>query len=143
MNGVNASSVASSPSALSARCGAVLARLGDYLELTKPRIVVLELCVAAAAAHVAAPHSLSGWTLISALAATALVAGSASIANQWLERNNDGRMRRTADRPLVAGRVTSLEAICLSFLTLAAGTAWLAMKINWVTAVLGLASWVI
>lgn len=143
MNGFNSTSVASSPSAVNARWSALLSRLGDYLELTKPRIVVLELCVAAAAAHVAAPHSLSAWTLLAALAATALVAGSASVANQWLEREVDGRMRRTAERPLVAGRVSSAEAIVLSLVGVVAGTSWLAWQINLLTAALGFASWVI
>ena len=47
-----------------------------------------------------------------ALLGTALVAASASIANQWWEREIDARMPRTADRPLPAGRVSSAEALC-------------------------------
>jgi len=61
---------------------AIASRLGDYLELTKPRIVVLELIVAGAAARIASPHALHVWTVVQALAATALVAASASMANQ-------------------------------------------------------------
>ena len=41
------------------RQSAVLTRLADYLELTKPRIVVLELIVAGAAACLAMPHGLN------------------------------------------------------------------------------------
>ncbi len=142
MSTANTASGVSARTTASARWNAAVARLGDYLELTKPRIVVLELCVAAAAAHVAAPHSLAAWTLVNALAATALVAGSASIANQWLEREVDRRMRRTAGRPLAAGRVTGAESVALSLASLAAGSAWLLFQVNWLTAALGLASWV-
>lgn len=142
MSSVNPISAAATHPAVEAQGSAIFARFADYLELTKPRIVVLELCVAAAAAHVAAPRSLSAWTLLAALAATALVAGSASIANQFLERDVDSRMRRTAGRPLVAGRVSGVEAIVLSLVALAVGTAWLGLQINWLTAVLGVASWV-
>jgi protoheme IX farnesyltransferase len=119
------------------------ARLSDYLELTKPRIVVLELFVAAAIAHLAAPHGLDVWTVLHALAGTALVASSASIANQWLERNIDRRMRRTADRPCAAGRVSSAEAVALSLGALVVGFSWLLLRVNGLTAALGLASWIL
>ncbi|QDT75018.1 heme o synthase [Lacipirellula limnantheis] len=121
---------------------AVASRFSDYLELTKPRIVVLELIVAGAAAALASPQGLNVPVVIQALAATALVAGSASIANQWLERRIDLRMRRTANRPLPAGRVSSAEAIVLCVATLAAGVAWLGLQVNWTTAILGVASWI-
>jgi protoheme IX farnesyltransferase len=121
---------------------AVVSRLSDYLELTKPRIVVLELIVAGAAAALASPQGMNVPVVIQALAATALVAGSASIANQWLERRIDLRMRRTANRPLPAGRVSSVEALILSAVTLIAGVAWLGVQVNWTTALLGIASWI-
>jgi protoheme IX farnesyltransferase len=121
----------------------IVARLGDYLELTKPRIVVLELFVAAAVAHLAAPHSLDAVTVLHALAGTALVAASASIANHWLERRIDARMRRTADRPCASGRVSTLEAVTLSIVALAAGLVWLVWRVNLLTAALGLASWIL
>ncbi|BBO35024.1 heme o synthase [Lacipirellula parvula] len=121
---------------------AVVSRLSDYLELTKPRIVVLELIVAGAAAALASPQGMNVPVVIQALAATALVAGSASIANQWLERRIDLRMRRTANRPLPAGRVTNAEALILSAVTLIAGVAWLGVQVNWTTALLGVASWI-
>ena len=121
---------------------AVVSRLSDYLELTKPRIVVLELIVAGAAAALASPQGLNVPVVIQALAATALVAGSASIANQWLERRIDLRMRRTASRPLPAGRVSSAEAIVLCIATLTVGVGWLGWRVNGTTALLGVASWI-
>jgi protoheme IX farnesyltransferase len=121
----------------------VYARLADYLELTKPRIIVLELIVAAAAACLAMPRGLEATAVINALFGTALVAASASIANQWWERAGDARMPRTANRPLPAGRVTSLEALVLTTVMLAVGLVWLIAKVNLLTAALGLASWIL
>lgn len=122
---------------------AVAARLVDYLELTKPRIVLLELIVASAAACLAAPHTLDMRVLLFALAGTGLVAASACIANQWWERTGDAHMPRTAERPLPAGRVSSSEAIWLSLIALLVGTALLVLQVNWLTAALGLASWIV
>ncbi len=121
----------------------VLTRLSDYLELTKPKIVVLELIVAAAAACLAMPRGLDPVAVMHALFGTALVAASASIVNQWWERESDALMPRTANRPLPAGRVTSAEAIVFATLTLVVGLAWLVLRVNLLTAGLGLASWII
>ena len=119
------------------------ARVCDYITLAKPRIVILELFVAATAACLASPHGVDALTVSHALAATALIAGSASIANQWIERRRDSRMPRTADRPCAAGRVNGWEVGLLSLPALAVGVCWLAMRVNGVTAALGVASWVI
>jgi len=120
-----------------------LTRLADYLELTKPRIVVLELIVAGAAACLAMPRGLDAIAVMHALFGTALIAASASIANQWWERANDARMPRTASRPLPTGRVSSAEAIVLATFTLTVGLAWLIFRVNLLTATLGLTSWII
>ena len=125
------------------RHASIAVRLSDYLELTKPRIVVLELIVATAAACLAAPHSLELTLVFHALWGTALVAASASIANQWWERDIDARMRRTANRPLPAGKVTSVETLLLSTVTLVVGAGWLLWKVNVLTAVLGVACWIL
>jgi protoheme IX farnesyltransferase len=121
----------------------MFARLSYYLELTKPRIVVLELFVAAAIAHLAAPHTLDAITVLHALAGTALVAASASIANHWMERRIDTRMRRTADRPCASGRVSTAEALTLAAVALPVGLVWLAWRVNLLTSMLGLTSWLL
>ena len=123
------------------RVAAIAARVGDYVELTKPRIVLLELIVASVAACLAAPHALDFTTLLHALAATACVAASASVANQLLEKRVDAQMPRTVDRPLPAGRVSSAEAVVLAAFGLIGGIAWLALRVNLLTAALGWACW--
>jgi protoheme IX farnesyltransferase len=109
---------------------AVLGRLRDYVELTKPRIAVLELVVVATAGLVATWGQPDPLLLVHAMVGTLLVAASASAANQWLERRRDLRMARTADRPLPAGRLLPTEAAAFSLATLLAGALYLAIFVN-------------
>ena len=114
------------------------ARLGDYLELTKPKIALMELATVATAALLAGLHA---WTLLHALAGIALVAASASALNQWAERTIDRRMPRTADRPLPAGRLTAAEVLTFGVAACVAGAIYLAVLVNVLTAALAVLSW--
>lgn len=110
----------------------VLSLALDYIELTKPRIAVLVLVVVVASAVMAVwttGVAVSGWAVFHACLGTLLVAGSASAANQWLEVRRDARMNRTADRPLPAGRISSLGALTFAALTLSAGLTYLALAL--------------
>ena len=109
---------------------AALSRLGDYIELTKPRIAVLELVVVLTAGVVATWGQPEPLLLANAMLGTLLVAASASAANQWLERRQDARMVRTGMRPLPAGRLSSREAIIFSAACLVAGSLQLALLVN-------------
>jgi len=126
--------------ALEKRRSAVLSRGLDYLELTKPKIAVLELVTVAAAALLA---GLDGRLLLHALVGTTLVASSASALNQWWERQRDCFMRRTANRPLPAGRLTAGEVLLFGAVTVVLGVAYLAVLVNPLTAILGAFSWVL
>lgn len=117
----------------------LVARLIDYIELTKPRIAILELVTLSVAAMLA---GLDGWLLVHALFGTALVAASASAFNQWLERHSDAQMPRTAGRPLPAGRLGSFEVVLFGLITLLAGVAYLALKVNLLTSGIGLLTWI-
>jgi protoheme IX farnesyltransferase len=86
-------------------------RLADYVELTKPRIAVMVLVTVAAGYLMAAGTNAQLVPLIHTLVGTALVAGAASAWNMWIERESDGRMRRTANRPLPAGRLHHMEVV--------------------------------
>jgi protoheme IX farnesyltransferase len=120
-----------------------LARAGDFLTLTKPRIAALEL-VAVAVAAVAAGGALDNpWPLIHALIGTALVAASASAWNQWLEQDLDSLMPRTADRPLPMGRISESEAIAFGGISLVVGIGYLWLLTNAVVALLALLTWVL
>ena len=120
---------------------AALARVADYIELTKPRIAIMELVVVLAAAVVATWGQPNPWIMLQALIGTLLVAASASAANQWLERHRDARMPRTAERPLPAGRLTSWEALGFSAITLLVGCCWLATFTSWQATFWAAATW--
>jgi len=117
-------------------------RFWDYLELTKPKIAVLELVTVAVAAFVAAWGMPDVRLLCGALLGTALVASGASAWNQWLERETDARMERTADRPLPSGRMSTREVLWFGSLSTIAGVGYLALAVNLLTAALALATWV-
>jgi len=122
---------------------AVIGRFADYLELTKPKIAVLELVVVLAAGVVATWGQPDPMLLLSAMLGTLVVAASASAANQWLEVRQDSRMARTSSRPLPAGRLSSREALLFSAICLIAGGAQLVWFVNLQCAFWALATWVI
>ncbi|MGC8640366.1 MAG: heme o synthase [Isosphaeraceae bacterium] len=89
---------------------AALGKAAAYFSLTKPRIVVMVLITVGVGFILGARGSAHPATLSLTLFGTALVAGSASALNQWMERARDARMRRTANRPLPTRRVTPAGA---------------------------------
>jgi heme o synthase len=120
-----------------------LARIADYVELTKPRIVALELVTIIVAAHLASPWGIDRWVLVHTVLGAALVAASAGAMNQWWERATDARMARTFRRPLPAGRLSSRQVMLFGAATLAAGTIELAWFVSRPTAGIALATWLI
>jgi protoheme IX farnesyltransferase len=122
---------------------ALFSRVLDYVELTKPRIAVLELVVVAAACFVATWGQPNPAVVLQAMLGTLLVACSASAANQWLERVADARMARTASRPLPAGRLTGAEVLAFSALTLLIGGLQLALVVNVSCAGWALLTWIV
>lgn len=118
-------------------------RAADYIELTKPRIIVLELVTVIVAAHLAAPWGINSWVLLHTVIGAALVAASAGALNQWWEQATDARMVRTADRPLPTGRLNTAEVVIFGALTLISGFTQLAWLVNSTTALVALATWLI
>ncbi|MBI2478851.1 MAG: UbiA family prenyltransferase, partial [Planctomycetia bacterium] len=104
-----------------------LARVADYIELTKPRIGVLVLVTVAISYCCARWGQPEPWAMVHAMLGTLLVASSASALNQFLERRLDLRMDRTADRPLPAGRLSIAEVITFAVVTIVAGEVYLAL----------------
>ncbi len=143
MTRVSTSTIKGRPLTISNHHGRLGIRLRDYLELIKPRIVALELVTVAAAAYVASPRDLNVWLLVHALVGAGLVAASAGAINQWLEREADSRMQRTANRPLPQGRLSKGEVLLFGAVTLFVGTLQLALLVNPVAAGLGLATWLV
>jgi protoheme IX farnesyltransferase len=73
--------------------------------------------------------------LVATLLGTSLVAGGAGALNQWLERERDAKMRRTAGRALPSGRLAASEAVVFGTLLIAAGSAILLVGANWLAGI--------
>ncbi|MEQ7874222.1 heme o synthase [Sphingomonas sp. ASV193] len=82
----------------------------DLFALTKPKVMRLVLYTAAAGL-LAAPVPLHPVLAFTALLCIALGAGGAGALNMWYEAELDAKMRRTAGRPLPAGRVDRQTAL--------------------------------
>lgn len=115
---------------------ALAARLADYLVLTKPRISLLVLLTVSAGFALGNAGLAQAGVLPHALLGIALVAAASSALNQLLERDSDERMRRTANRPLPAGRLSPREVLLFGLVSGAFGTLYLATFVNWLTATL-------
>ena len=118
----------------------------DYGELIKLRVTTLIVMTAWCGYYFGAlkagVSSLS-WGLFHALLGIALVAGGTAALNEVLEREIDGRMRRTAQRPLPAGRMSLLHAAIAGVLMTIGGALYLGLALNPLTGWLSLATSVI
>ena len=114
----------------------------DYLEMCKPRVVLLMLLCTLVGMFLATDGAVPWQTIIFGITGVALVAGSAAALNHLVDANVDARMARTRNRPLAQGRVTNLQGAVFVAATGIGGMAVLAVMINPLTAWLNLASWV-
>ena len=108
----------------------------DYLELSKSRIVLMVL-ISTAAGFLFAPGAVDPLLMLHTLVGTALVAAGTNALNQYVERDHDAKMHRTRMRPLPAGRITPRAALLFSSAIAIAGTLYLGLAVNWLTAILG------
>jgi len=90
--------------------------------------------------YLAAQGAVNGWLLFHTLMGTLLVASGTGTLNQFLERHTDALMRRTANRPLPAGRLAPAEAFWFGILLSVGGGAELWIAANPFTSALALAT---
>ena len=114
----------------------------DYLEMTKPRVVLLMLLCAVVGMFLAAPGMVALDVLVYGLVGIALVAGSAAVVNHIADAEIDARMARTRNRPAATGRIGLASGLTFSAVTGIAGMLVLFFLVNPLTAWLNLASWV-
>ena len=114
----------------------------DYLEMCKPRVVVLMLLCAVVGMFLATPGAVPLDLVLYASLGIALVAGSAAVVNHVADQHIDAKMARTESRPVATGRVTNSQAIMFAAVTGVLGMALLWFLVNPLTAWLNLASWV-
>ncbi|MCI0701132.1 MAG: heme o synthase [Planctomycetia bacterium] len=104
-------------------------RLADYWELTKPRIALMALFTVAAGYLLGAGSGAEWRVLLHTLFGAGLVAAGGSALNHLFERRIDARMKRTANRPLPAGRLAPEEAAAFGAGLAGAGLAYLAATV--------------
>jgi protoheme IX farnesyltransferase len=113
------------------------ARVAAYLELTKPRITSL-IVLTSAAGFCLASRSVDYVALLSAMIGIALLSSGIATLNQYMERDLDGLMRRTANRPLPSGKLAPWEALWFGVGLTMLAEVYLALLVNPLTALLGL-----
>jgi len=91
------------------------ARFSDFLELTKPRLSLMSV-LTAIIGYLAARPAHTFPRLIWVALGTSLAAGGVATLNQWLERDTDARMTRTAQRPIPSGKIPTGSAFVLGAL---------------------------
>jgi heme o synthase len=118
-----------SPSVVFPLTGASTAEVRDYVEILKPRVMSLVVFTGFVGLVVAPGHLHPVLALVAVLC-IAVGAGAAGAINMWYERDIDAVMRRTAARPLPAGRMMPGEALGFG-VVLAVGSVvmmWLAVN---------------
>jgi heme o synthase len=109
------------------------AGFGDYVRLLKPRVMSLVVFTALVGLLVA-PASLHPIEALAAIVFIALGAGASGALNMWWDADIDRQMRRTASRPVPAGRVEPGEALGLGLGLSLISVAMLGLAANWLAA---------
>jgi heme o synthase len=115
-------------------------KLRDYYTLTKPEVNLLILMTTSAGYYLGTRGSFSLSGLANTLLGTLLVASGTATLNQWMERVWDGKMRRTASRPLPAGRVGMRQAFWFGSILSTVGGLYLAVMVNPLAALLAIST---
>lgn len=109
----------------------------DYLELCKPKVVLLMMLTAWVGMFLASPPSILPLrALIWGSLGISLAASSSAIINHIVDRRIDCHMKRTQNRPVAMGRVTPKQAAYFSFIIGILGLSILIIWVNPLTACL-------
>lgn len=119
---------------------AVLAKMGPYVALTKPRIIELLLVTTIPTMFVAERGVPSVLLMIQTLFGGALAAGGANAINMYVDRDIDALMERTKGRPLVTGAVTPRAALTFAIAIEVLAFVWLWSLVNLLSAVLAVSA---
>jgi protoheme IX farnesyltransferase len=115
-------------------------KLRDYYTLTKPEVNLLILMTTSAGYYLGLRGPFQVLGLFHTLVGTLLVASGTATLNQWMERMWDGQMRRTANRPLPSGRISSVEAFLFGWFLSVSGGLYLAVLVNTLSSLLAVST---
>ncbi len=107
----------------------------DFFALTKPRVMSLVIFTGLCGL-LAAPGSIHPVIGFTAILCIALGAGGAAALNQWWESELDAGMKRTAGRPLPAGRMDRTDARDFGILLAAVSVATMGLAVHWLAAIM-------
>ena len=122
------------PSTLISRIGGGAA-VGDYVQILKPRVMSLVVFTGFVGLAVAPGHLHPVLAAIAVLC-IAVGAGASGAINMWYDRDIDAVMRRTAQRPLPAGRMEPGEALGFGIVLAVGSTVVMGLAVNWAAAAL-------
>ena len=109
------------------------ADIGDYVALLKPRVMSL-VVFTALVGIVTAPGGMHPLLAAVSLLCIAIGGGASGALNMWYEGDLDAKMRRTAKRPIPAGRVDPGEALAFGVILAAFSVLLLGLTANWLAA---------
>ena len=107
-----------------------------YLELSKPRILLLVLVTTTIGYYLGAKGLIALPLYIRLLVGVALTCAGSSALNHYLEREYDSKMERTQNRPIPAGVVIPSHALAFGICLVLLGIAVLTTQVNLLTAFL-------
>ena len=105
-----------------------------YVALTKPDVTFLVAMTTVAGFYLGSRGPLDWALMLHTLGGTLLVAAGTAALNQYVEREMDSVMRRTAARPLPSGTLQPREVLIFGVLSILLGTLWLFVAVNWLSA---------
>jgi heme o synthase len=115
--------------------------LSDYWALTKPEVNFLILITTGVGFYLACGNEarpLSVTVLLNTLLGTLLVASGTGTLNQYIERQFDAQMRRTARRPAAAGRLKPTAVLTFGIVLAVTGSIYLAIAANLLASLLAI-----
>jgi protoheme IX farnesyltransferase len=127
------SDVAISTEAVGAEAQAAGARVADFIELLKPRVMSL-VVFSGFAGLMVAPGDLHPVLAAVAVLCIAVGAGASGAINMWYDRDIDAIMQRTRKRPIPAGRVDPQEAVSFGIVLAIGAVTLMALAVNWLAA---------
>jgi protoheme IX farnesyltransferase len=116
-----------------AASGADFSEVRDWVALLKPRVVFLVVFTGLVGMLVA-PAPIHPALGVAAILCIAVAAGAAGAINMWYDRDIDALMRRTARRPIPAGRIAPDAALAFGVTLSVASVAIMGLATNWVAA---------